>query len=924
MTRALFSSASGLIGHNSQLAVVGNNLANVNTIGYKSQRLRFETIYDETLRGATAADGDFGGTNPKQIGHGVKVAAIDTILRQGTIIQSENSLDVALQGNGFFVVDDGVGNAFTRAGAFSVDANNILVDSATGFRVQQVGGGEITIPFGEIFPGQATDELTLAGNLNAATNSAQAQVLTSVQTLTSAGLAANAGTRLNDLDQTINPYVNGDRILISGTRANGSNVSAALTYIDYTSANEVQTLDVAGATGGAFNLTFNGATTADIPFNAAASDIRAALEALPTIGTGNVSVSGGPANTTPVVVTFVGALAKTNVAGIVAADGSTPLAGATAAGSVMTTAQGTNGGRSTVDDLLNAINDAFLSTTPGQGSTAGIDANGNLLLTADNTGPAALSLVLQSDPSDSSPGSGNTNFSGFQTTTAGQVGGLATTSVAVFDAQGGLHSVTLTFEKQAPNIWDLTSAVSAIDGTAVGFGRDNLVQGINFNEDGSLGAIGGTSANEVVATTSPFTTTQANAALGVLSTNSPLTVAGTAATGADLINNLDQTTAAYSAGDTILITGTDADGTQRNETFNLVTGNETVNDLLGKINTTFTGATATLTSAPTTLTGGNILLTANAAGPSLLTLGLMSNPDNTTGASTFDRFDSGATSARSLNDVDQNIVDYGIGDMIEITGTDFDGTAVNSIFTFGAGNDGTTIGELVAKIDSAFTGATATLDGNGAILLTANGTGQAELALTLADAATNTGKTSFSTTNEVVRGTDGDDDVTLELNNLAGAGVAQTLTLNLGTTNAFDGLTQAGGSNNVTASQDGFGPGFLVDVAVELDGAITGILDNGRTEALGQLAVATFINPAGLTRLPNTTFRDNVNSGPAAIATALVGGAGSILGGALESSNVDITVEFTRLITAQRGFQVNARAFVTTDEVLVETANLKR
>jgi flagellar hook protein FlgE len=115
-----------------------------------------------------------------------------------------------------------------------------------------------------------------------------------------------------------------------------------------------------------------------------------------------------------------------------------------------------------------------------------------------------------------------------------------------------------------------------------------------------------------------------------------------------------------------------------------------------------------------------------------------------------------------------------------------------------------------------------------------------------------------------------------------------------------------------------------VDISIGGDGAITGVLDDGTQVALGQVAVATFANPGGLTRLGNTLYQESVNSGAADVGIPGQDGRGTLQAGVLEMSNVDLAQEFTNLIMAQRGFQANARTITTSDEMLQELVNLKR
>jgi flagellar hook protein FlgE len=168
----------------------------------------------------------------------------------------------------------------------------------------------------------------------------------------------------------------------------------------------------------------------------------------------------------------------------------------------------------------------------------------------------------------------------------------------------------------------------------------------------------------------------------------------------------------------------------------------------------------------------------------------------------------------------------------------------------------------------------------------------------------------------------GNASLTAQINGLA---APQTIALSLGSAGGFDGLTQFGGSSSAVAQrQDGFAAGTLTNVSVGQDGIINGIFTNGRILPLAQLAIAEFANPSALLREGNNYFGLSSESGPALISAALSGSRGSIQQRALESSNVDVALEFTRLIIAQRGFQVNARTITTSDEVLEELANIIR
>lgn len=167
--------------------------------------------------------------------------------------------------------------------------------------------------------------------------------------------------------------------------------------------------------------------------------------------------------------------------------------------------------------------------------------------------------------------------------------------------------------------------------------------------------------------------------------------------------------------------------------------------------------------------------------------------------------------------------------------------------------------------------------------------------------------------------------LSIAITGLPGITTAQNVTLQLGTVGQTNGLTQFGGATTVSAiNQNGSGFGTLTDVTIDSTGILQGKFTNGRTINLAQLAIAGFNNEDGLLRSGNNYFRSSVASGEALVGLAGQGGRGTVQGGALESANVDIAIEFSRLIVAQRGFQVNARTISTTNETLQELANIIR
>lgn len=129
MMRSLYSGVTGLRNHQTKMDVIGNNIANVNTIGYKSSRVIFQDIYSQTIKPASTTGTGSGGTNPQQIGLGVQVATIDVLHTKSTPQYTGNSLDLSIEGDGYFIMSSDGQLSYTRAGNFYQDVNHYLVDS---------------------------------------------------------------------------------------------------------------------------------------------------------------------------------------------------------------------------------------------------------------------------------------------------------------------------------------------------------------------------------------------------------------------------------------------------------------------------------------------------------------------------------------------------------------------------------------------------------------------------------------------------------------------------------------------------------------------------------------------------------------------------------------------------------------------------
>jgi len=245
MSFALSAGVTGLQAHQRMLDVAGNNLANVNTTGFKSSRITFSELLSQTIKKASQPTSTVGGTNPQQMGSGVGIAGISPNMAQGNIVNTGNPLDLAMEGEGYFVLNDGSKDVYTRAGAFAVDANSNMVDPATGYRVQRIGSvgetegfqtagnGDVQVPYDVAMAANATSEVVLAGNLSsdAVFATTQTQKLASdIQFTTGTSTAATSSTLISALDQFSGAFGTTDTdgtLYVTGYQPDGTAVTDA-------------------------------------------------------------------------------------------------------------------------------------------------------------------------------------------------------------------------------------------------------------------------------------------------------------------------------------------------------------------------------------------------------------------------------------------------------------------------------------------------------------------------------------------------------------------------------------------------------------------------------------------------------------------------------------------------------------------------
>jgi flagellar hook protein FlgE len=360
-------------------------------------------------------------------------------------------------------------------------------------------------------------------------------------------------------------------------------------------------------------------------------------------------------------------------------------------------------------------------------------------------------------------------------------------------------------------------------------------------------------------------------------TSTPLLSGGLPATLTTQLSDLDSNTANYIAGDKILISGRRTDGSNPTVTELILTPTSTVGDLVTALNSSFAGATVTVDGL------GNIVGTANATGPSFLSMSFSDGPTNT-GRSDFEDHEMILTRrGKEADTVFQSVEVFdesGAGHTIGLRMTkqaDQSWTLVASV----SPTEGTILDSLVEGISFQPDGSFAQVTGSGV----------------------------------------GDSNITVQFR---GQPAPQTITLRFGTPAQFDGLTALGQASRLQMTPDGFPPGELAEVQIDTDGKVFGLASNGLKIPLAQLAIASFRNPDGLVAIGNNYYTSSLASGNPDIGTALSGSRGALRAGQLEGSNVDLALEFTRLIIAQRGFSANARTITVTDEILQELTSIIR
>lgn len=237
LIKSLNAGVSGLKGFQTKMDTIGNNIANVDTTGFKSSSVSFSELMNENIGGS--GGGQSAPSLSNQVGLGVRVASVDRDFSQGTIENTGRATDLAIEGDGYFIVNNGSQDLMTRAGNFAFNKNGNLVDQSgnfvQGYNANEsgniLGGGatdDIRIDFENALSPQRTGEVNLGGNLDASTSIRQVIQAQSSFTDTS-GDIAGGGTDINNLSQTTANFTGGETIDMDLTSNDGS-TTATVSY----------------------------------------------------------------------------------------------------------------------------------------------------------------------------------------------------------------------------------------------------------------------------------------------------------------------------------------------------------------------------------------------------------------------------------------------------------------------------------------------------------------------------------------------------------------------------------------------------------------------------------------------------------------------------------------------------------------------
>lgn len=401
MLRSLFVGMTGIKNQQRYMDVISNNIANVNTAGFKKSQITFSSSFMETLRAASSQ------TNPQQLGSGATIGSIDTNFTQGIMEETGLTTDMAINGKGFFIVSDGQQDYYTRAGSFKIDSNGNLLSQDGNFNVQgrlantqgelEAGSSvkDIQLPFGSELPAKATENFDLNGNLDQSSSTIE-EWLGDRQILSDGGVATEI-TDLNEIDGY--SIIPGDTIEINGTDKDGNPLETTFVYGEDGKTfedliNKVNNLFQSGSEDGAtmvldqngrLRLTANIAGEGDFSISFSKSNLH---EANTETHSSAAFISQGSPAGLDADFNNIDDLTNTASGGVVQDGDSITINGTNPDGSSVSFefVYGANNDGTTLQDLLNKINNEF------QGVSATLNNNGQIVVTDQSAAHSNTSI----------------------------------------------------------------------------------------------------------------------------------------------------------------------------------------------------------------------------------------------------------------------------------------------------------------------------------------------------------------------------------------------------------------------------------------------------------------------------------------------------------------------------------------------------
>ncbi|PMP67836.1 flagellar hook-basal body complex protein [Desulfurella multipotens] len=527
MMRSLWSGVSGLQANQEFMDVVGNNIANVNTVGFKASLINFSDVLSQTLSGASAPQGNLGGMNPKQIGLGTQIANINKNFSQGSLQTTNITTNLAIQGNGFFIVSGDGGNTYeyTRAGNFNFDANGNLVDplgnivqgwmaNNTTHTINTASSiKSINIPQNMTVPAGVTKNISIAGNLNGGDTitemspaigtdnmnvlfNSNGNAIGIGQTTQTAQLDTSGSNDLGATSTAPDYNINGQPIAL----ASGATVSMSIngTTNTFTYGTDFTTLDgLANAISNKFGVSASVSNGELVIKNTGTNPIT--ISNIATTGdTGGVlagilqNLQNGPGNSATIPAggsrTSLPVFSKPGDAVALSYDGGANYNTYIYNYSSSNAGNGNGSDFSTLAGLVANINKDLTNSPWGSNSTASINQDGQIVITNNSGSSQTIGAVY----------SNNITLGTILGTLSGTTAPSAicasqpfeadihNTSIDVYDSLGNKHTLTFNFRKVS---YDPTTQQSTWVWTASAPAPANILNSsgtLKFNSNGQL------------------------------------------------------------------------------------------------------------------------------------------------------------------------------------------------------------------------------------------------------------------------------------------------------------------------------------------------------------------------------------------------------------------------------------------------------